>query len=205
MISSLWDTQRPPTFPRFIVPGHKGSQWRPGKGSSQPSPPASKFWTSKRGSGMRGHALLPTLTRIHLPVPFYILLNNTWTHIHSFTHSPPPPNKNISYSLPPVLTKYRLICTQSQFTKYNFLESSLSVCHSEGCVCVLGGIPSFTPKQLRGFHTPGASSWQSPHGLFLMIAPSRTFLSPTLTSPLSFRVESPLPTFTKLRQVGLVM
>ena len=127
MISSLWNTQRPPTFPRFIVPGHKGAKEGQEKAAYNPSPTASKFWTSKRGSGMSGHTLLPTLTRIHLPIPFYTLVNNIDTHTHSVTHSPPPPNKNISYSLPPVLKKYRLICTQSHFTKYNFVESLLSV------------------------------------------------------------------------------
>lgn len=50
MVSSLWDTQKPPTFPRFIIPGHQGSQSRPGKGSSQPP----HLWQANSGLA-KGH------------------------------------------------------------------------------------------------------------------------------------------------------
>lgn len=54
-----------------------------------PSSMASEFWTSKKGSVVTGHKLLPSFTRIHLAIPFYILVNkhrHMLKHIHHHRH-----------------------------------------------------------------------------------------------------------------------
>ena len=134
MIASLWDIRRPPTFPRFIIPEHQGSQSRQENAAHKTLLFGNKFWISKRGSVMTGHKLLSSFTRIHLLIPFYVLVNNTQTHTH--THLSPPPHKNICYSLPSALTKY-LICTQTRFTECNIVKSyQPQYATPEGGVCV---------------------------------------------------------------------
>lgn len=132
---------------------------------------AGEFWTSKTGSVGTGHKLLPSFTRIHLAIPFYILVNK---HRHMLKHTHHHRHHIKTYGTP---------CPQFSQSSSSFVPnySSLSpilqgvIAFSmplPRCVCVCGGGTSFhsfpqTPHELLRRSESSTSSMFS--GLILLL------------------------------------